>query len=137
MAAFTTAGGWTVGVARWAARLSAGCLFVFWGQFFVHHLVEWFADWRNLPPAWVIGLMGLHLLMLLGLVLGWRWELLGGVLVLAGAVTFFAVAAGRNFLLFTLVTVTPAVLWLYCAWQAHRLAPPPGSRATTDQHLAA
>jgi hypothetical protein len=132
MAAFTAAGGPTVWVARWAARLLGGCLFVFWGQFFVHHL-EWFADWRNPPPAWVLGMQGLHFLMLLGLVVGWRWELLGGVLVLAGAVPFFTVAGGPNSVLFTLVTAAPAVLWLYCAWQARRAAPPPGSRATTDQ----
>jgi len=130
MATMTSAVSRSVRIARWAARLLGACLFVFWGAFFVEHLA-WFADWRNLPPAWVIGQQGLHFLMLLGLVVGWRWERLGGVLVLAGAVPFFAATAGRNFLLFTLVTAIPAVVWLYCGWRTRRaVAPAVGESGT-------
>jgi hypothetical protein len=108
-----------VRVARWAARLSAAALVLFWGAFFVAHL-SWFADPQRLPPVWVFLLVGLHLLMLIGLLAGSRWELPGAALVIASSVPFFAAAAGRNFLWFSLVTAVPAVLWLYCAWQDRR-----------------
>jgi hypothetical protein len=100
-------------VARWAARLSAVALVLFWGGFFVHHTVEWFTDPSRWPPPYVIAVHGLHGLMLLGLILGWRWELAGALLVIATAVPFFTLAAGPNAALFIAATVVPAVLWLY------------------------
>src|SRR5262245_18715886 len=118
MNAVQSVSGPSVGVARWAARVLGTGLFLFWGAFFLAHL-EWFRDPRQLPPPWVIGVYGLHFLMLLGFLLAWRWELLGGVLILASALPFFAVAS-RNFALYAGVTAVPAVLWLYCGWQARR-----------------
>ena len=103
-------------VARWAARISAAALFLFWGAFFLAHLA-WFADPQHLPPLWVFLVVGLHFLMLVGLLVGWKWELVGALVALASSVPFFAAAAGRNFPLFALVTAVPSVLWLYCAWQ--------------------
>jgi hypothetical protein len=116
MSAETVMGRWSVGIARWAARLSAAALVLFWGSFFVAHLA-WFADPQHLPPPWVFLVVGLHFLMLVGLLAGWKWELAGALLGLASAVPFFAVAAGRNFPWFTLVTAVPSVLWLYCTWR--------------------
>jgi hypothetical protein len=115
----TLTGNGGVGAARWAARLLGGCLALLWGAFLVEHL-EWFADPRQLPPAWVTLTVGLHALMVLGLLLAWRWERLGAVLALGTAVPFFWVAAGRNFVPFVLVTALPPVLWLYCDWHDRR-----------------
>ena len=39
-------------VARWAARLWAAALVLFWGAFFVEHLA-WFADPQRLPRSLV------------------------------------------------------------------------------------
>jgi hypothetical protein len=100
---------------RWAARALSVVLFLLWGAFFVEHLREWFADPAHLPPPYVFAMQGLHGLFLLGLLVGWRWELLGAGMILAAAVPFFWFAAGSNFLLFASVTCLPAVLWLYCA----------------------
>ena len=108
---------------RWIARVWAAALVLFWGSFFVHHVVEWLTDPRGWPPPWVVAVLGLHGLMLAGLVIGWRWEVAGAVLVLATAVPFFALAAGRNAPLFAAVTAVPAVLWLWCGWQAWRAGP--------------
>jgi hypothetical protein len=122
----TVMGRRVVAVARWAARISAAALVLFWGAFFVAHLA-WFADPQRLPPPWAFVLVGLHFLMLVGLLAGWKWELAGAVLALASSVPFFAAAAGRNFLWFTLVTAVPSALWLYCAWQERRWrGPRPG-----------
>jgi hypothetical protein len=119
MNAVRMAGGPVVVAARWVARGSGVVLFLFWGSFFVHHL-SWFTDPDRWPPMWVFAFQGLHLLMLAGLVVGWRWELLGGALVLLPAAPFFVLAAGPNAPLFFAVTAVPAVLWLYCAWRAGR-----------------
>ncbi len=119
MSAGTVRGRRLVALARWAARLWAAALVLFWGAFFVEHLA-WFADPQRLPPPWVFSLVGLHFLMLVGLLVGWKWELPGAIVVLASSVPFFAAAAGRNFPLFALVTAVPSALWLYCAWQGRR-----------------
>ena len=65
MLADTVTGRRVVGVARWAARISAAALVLFWGAYFVEHLA-WFADPHQLPPPWVFVLVGLHFLMLVG-----------------------------------------------------------------------
>jgi hypothetical protein len=119
MLADTVTGRRVVGVARWAARISAAALVLFWGAYFVEHLA-WFADPHQLPPPWVFVLVGLHFLMLVGLLVGWKWEVAGAVMALASSVPFFAAAAGRNFPWFASVTAVPSVLWLYCAWQERR-----------------
>jgi hypothetical protein len=108
-----------VSVARWTARIWASALVLFWGSFFVAHLA-WFADPQRLPPLWVFLVVGLHFLMLAGLLVGWKWELAGALIALASSVPFFAIAAGRNFPLFALVTAVPSALWLYCAWQERK-----------------
>jgi hypothetical protein len=105
-----------VTIVRWTARGLAALLVLFWGSFLVHHLNEWFLQPQQLPPLWVILTVGLHLLMLVGLVVGWRWEVAGALLVVACAVPFFWVSAGRNFLLFAAVTCLPAALWLALAF---------------------
>ena len=123
MSAGTVVGRRMVGVARRTARIWAAALVLFWGAFFVEHLA-WFADPRRLPPLWVFLLVGLHFLMLAGLLAGWKWELAGAAVALASSVPFFAVAAGRNFPWFALVTAVPSALWLYCAWQERRWRSP-------------
>jgi hypothetical protein len=103
---------------RWIARLLGVCLLLFWGAFFVEHL-EWFTHPGQWPPAKVIVLQFVHLVMLVGLVVGWKWELIGSIVVIASAVTFFSQAARANFLLFTSITSLPALLWTYCYWRTH------------------
>jgi hypothetical protein len=52
----------------------------------------------------------LHLLVLAGLIIGFKWELVGGLLVIAASVLFFSDKAP----LFIPITILPAVLYLYC-----------------------
>jgi hypothetical protein len=58
----------------------------------------------------------LHLAILVGLAVAWKWELAGSLVVIASSIAFFWQAAGPSFLLFTAVTCIPAVLWLCCYW---------------------
>ena len=73
MSAETVMGRRLIGIARWAARILAAALVLFWGAFFVAHLA-WFANPQQLPPPWVFLVVGLHFLMLVGLLVGWKWE---------------------------------------------------------------
>ena len=109
---------WFVLALRWLARVWAGLLLLFWGAFFVEHTAEWFARGRDWPPLDVSLIHAAHFLMLVGFIIGWRWELLGSVLVLAGALLFFPQAAGKNATWFILVRVGPAVLWIVLAGQS-------------------
>lgn len=103
-------------VIRWVARIWALAMFLLWGAFFLEHL-KWFVDPRGWPPPFVFALMSLHFLLLVGLLLGWKWELLGAGLTLSSAIVFFSFAAGANAPVFILITAMPALLWLYCAWR--------------------
>lgn len=111
-----------VSVIRWTARLFALGFALFWGAFLVEHLA-WVTDPAGWPPWWVIGLMALHALMLIGLLVGLRWERTGAILTLATATPFFCAAAGRHFLPFLLVTALPPLLWLLVAWLERRSTP--------------
>ncbi|MFO0926055.1 MAG: hypothetical protein U0736_03325 [Gemmataceae bacterium] len=114
--------GIVLSVVRWTSRILAAALFFFWGAFFVEHL-EWLSDPAGPPPWWVLGLMALHALMLVGLIVGLRWERVGAALTLATATPFFYAAAGPYFLPFLLVTSLPPLLWLLIAWLDRRRAP--------------
>ena len=103
---------------RWTGRLLAALLFLLWGSFFVEHLVEWFVrPWPQTPPPVVWFAQGLLFLMLAGLVLLWRWELAGGVLVVAASFAFF-VDKGGNFPLFFGATSLPALILIWCGWRS-------------------
>lgn len=102
----------------WLARGLAVCLFLFWGAFFGEHIQEWFiAPFPEHPPLRVCVTVGWHGLLLMGLLLLLRWQLIGSLIVLvAGGVFFFSVA-GKSALLFFGITALPAVLSLYCWWE--------------------
>lgn len=110
-------GGTGVTWLRWSARLVAVLLFLLWGAFFVEHTGDYFSHPGKLPPPWVLGLHGLHFALLVGLLIGWRWELAGGLLVVAATLTFFPMVAGVRAGWFIAVTIIPGILWLICAWR--------------------
>ena len=97
----------------WLARVLATGLFLFWGAFFVEHLVEWFAHPAGSPPPPKVWLLQVaHLVMLIGLVVMLRWELLGVILSVIGALAFFVPIAGNKLPWFLGVSLLPAALVL-------------------------
>ena len=104
---------WCVPVPRWTAWIWALAAFLIWGAFFVDHLGSFGRGGFPSPSA--LFLEGVHLLLLVGLLLGWKWELAGGGIVVAAAVVFFAFTAGSNFIPFSVLTAAPGLLWLGCA----------------------
>ena len=106
-----------VTVIRWLGRALAICVFLFWGGFFVEHLQEWFVKpFPNHPPLKVCAGMALHFLLLVGLLIVLRWELAGGLMVIAAAFTFFYHISGSPFSLYFGLTALPALLLLFCWW---------------------
>ncbi len=109
-------------VIRWTARVLGFLVFLFWGAFFVEHLVEWFSDPSNLPPMRVFLMQGLHFLMLAGFIISWKWEIPGAVLIIAASGIFFFNASGGTggmFMLFWGITAVPAILHIV-AWELYR-----------------
>jgi hypothetical protein len=109
-------------VIRWIARVLGGALFLLWGAFFVEHL-SWFLVPLNVAPSLQIWLaQGLHFLVLLGFLVAYRWERLGGGLVIAGALFFFLITGVWNVLPLFVATVIPAALYLGCSFAGKRPA---------------
>jgi hypothetical protein len=109
----------TVVALRWSGRILAALLFLLWGSFFVEHTIEWFVKPLPQTPPWFVwATQALHLLMLVGLVALWRWEVVGSGLLLLAAFGFFVVVGGPKFAVFFGVTAIPALLVLASRWQA-------------------
>jgi hypothetical protein len=87
-------------------------LFLLWGAFFGEHALAWFRDPAAMPPARVWLLQLCHLGLLIGYVIGWRWELTGGIVTQVTAVIFFAATAGPRAVSFIAVSAAPAVIWI-------------------------
>lgn len=102
---------------KWAGRLTALLLLLFWGMFFVEHLSEWFlrGDGRY-PPAWVWVQQGFHFVMLVGLGMMFKWDKLGAVVTVIGTTAFFAGIGFHTFPFIALINLVPiacfAVYWL-------------------------
>jgi hypothetical protein len=99
-------------ITGWSGRLFAIGVFLLWGTFFLEHL-EWFVrPGRGWPPPHVGLLQLAHLIMLIGLLVLLRWEVLGGVITLMASLVFFGFVAGNRFPLFVASTALPVVLVL-------------------------
>jgi hypothetical protein len=118
-----------IAVVRWSARVLAIGLFLFWGAFFLEHLREWFVHpAQGLPPVSVWLFQLAHLVMLIGLLVLLRWELLGSALTILGALAFFVPIGGSRLLLFVAVTSLPAVLALSGRLLQRHAVPAPGAQ---------
>jgi hypothetical protein len=114
----------SITIARWVARILGTGFALFWGAFFVEHL-QWFLNHRQLPPLHVFLLQGVHLLLLLGFLIAFKWELPGALLIVISATLFFSFTAGHRAPLFIAVTILPARIYSFCWWQSRKcpLAP--------------
>jgi hypothetical protein len=102
-------------VIRNCARLFAAALFTLLAAFFIEHLWQWFVTpFPDAPPFRVWSSQLLHLLILVGLIIAFRWELAGGILILAASFVFFIDKAPP----FIVIASLPGVLFLYCWYQS-------------------
>lgn len=108
----------------WLGRILAVLVFLFWGAFFVEHLIEWFAHPVSNPPPFHVWIgQALHFFMLAGLVVALRWERIGGVVVAVAGLLFLA-RAGANFPLFYAITMVPIALLVISGWAIRRIPSP-------------
>lgn len=101
--------------ARWAARGLSALVLLFWGFFLVASFFGGESEAsRPLSARDYVGLVTMGL-WLIGLVIAWKWELLGGVVVLVAYVSA-GVANTSVFSLPFLIIPTAAVLFLASWW---------------------
>lgn len=110
---------------RWVARLWAAGLVLFWGAFFVEHVSEWLIRAERWAPLSVLIVLAAHFSLLVGLIVGWHRELIGGVIVMISASLFLPGRTKEDVAsTLMLVTIIPAILWLILGgYEVGRLEP--------------
>jgi hypothetical protein len=113
-----------VRVVRWTARISAGLAAALILLFFIGEgLTEGFEPILHLT-ARETAMMVAFAAVWLGLVLGWKWELVGGLLTICGTAAFYLLdyafsdtfPRGPFFLLFA----SPGLLFIYCGLKTRK-----------------
>jgi hypothetical protein len=109
-------------VVRWAARVLALATFLFWSWFYVGQVQEWIVQPVSQTPLMNVWAgQTLYLLFLAGLLIGFKWELAGGLLVTGAALTLFADTEP----LFIPLATIPGVLYIACWFGGRRLSQKP------------
>lgn len=121
------ANGWASAM-RWTARivgLLAVGLFVWFGIEFGSEVIPTLS-WTDLQG---IPLLFFLLMALVGVIIGWKWELAGGAMAVIGAIGVTAlVCGGSGFdmlycgMLFTMPLLVAGILYLGSCWQTHTVA---------------
>jgi hypothetical protein len=113
-----------VRIVRWIARISAGLaaaliLLIFVGE----GLAEGVEPILHLT-ARETAMMVAFAAVWLGLVLGWKWELVGGLLTICGTAAFYLLDCAFSGTFprgpFFLVLASPGLLFLYCGLQTRK-----------------
>jgi len=109
---------------RWIARISAGITAGLILLFFIGDaLAEGFESILHLTPR-ETAMMIAFVVLFLGLLLGWKWELAGGLLTICGLATFYILdyAFSGSFPRgpFFLIFAAPGVLFLYLGWMSRK-----------------
>lgn len=114
---------WVLLVARWLARIVSTFALMVAVVFVVG---EGLPNLSQLPVADLLLTLA-FLAMLVGAVLGWRWEAAGGVIALSGFAAFLGLeyvawgtASVNGFLALFLIA---GVLYLFCWWRRKRITP--------------
>ena len=121
----------TLQVVRWIARVSAGIaaaliLLLFIGE----GLIGGFEPLLHMTIRETL-MMAAFVAVWLGLLLGWKWELYGGLFTACGVAAFYLVAylfsGTLPGVLLPLIFALPGLLYLYCGFQIRKK---PGAKST-------
>jgi hypothetical protein len=116
----------TLQIVRWIARVSSGfaaalILLIFIGE----GLTGGFEPLLHMSVRETL-MMVAFVAVWLGLLLGWKWELYGGLLTACGVVAFYLVDYLFTGTLprvpFPLIVASPSLLFLYCGFQTRKKA---------------
>jgi hypothetical protein len=116
----------TVTALRWVARIFGTFLVAFFLLFFIAERITERGPYHSDTGQLVVTIF--FLLGQFGILIGWRWEGIGGMLAAIGIVLCFLinllwVHAGKN-TGFVLIWLLPAFLFLYCWWQTRKRVQP-------------
>lgn len=114
----------SVRILRWTARILASVMAALILIIFVGEILGDGVPSLLQMTGWEISMMFVFFALWLGLLLGWKWELFGGLLTLCAVMIFYAL----NFLItgifprgpFFLILASPSLLFLYCGWQKRK-----------------
>ena len=118
----------TLRIVRWIARISAGIMAALILLIFVGEaLDEGFEPFLHMTVR-ETAMMAAFFAVWLGLLLGWKWELYGGLLTVCGMVAFYllvylfsgTIPRGPFFLVFA----SPSLLFIYYGWQTMKIPKP-------------
>lgn len=99
-------------ILRWSTIMTSIILFFFWGSFFVDHLNEWYIQPSGYPPMYVTMSMLAHGLLLISyIIILWKPKI-GAILIAFAAILYFMPLLGFSGIIFTLVALTPSILFL-------------------------
>ena len=110
-------------ILRWTINIFSLLLFALWGTFFIEHL-GWFksSTISNLPlTVWLVQLV--HLALLAGYLMIFKWPRPACYIIIISALIFFASTAGQNFLFFTLISILPVILYIILWVKKSRVQP--------------
>lgn len=100
---------------RWIARILSVLILLFWGYFILAHIYgDTEQATRSLTPNDYAQLATM-LLWLLGLAVAWRWELVGSLAALTGAL--IGGLLNPNAVALIVVPAIPALMFLFCWWR--------------------
>lgn len=120
----TTNGSITLRVVRWIARIYAGVMAALILLIFVGEaLADGFEPILHLTVRETTMMIAFFAVWL-GLLLGWKWDLFGGLLTICGVAAFYlldyvfsgTLPRGPFFLIFT----SPGLLFIYYGWQKRK-----------------
>ena len=111
----------TVHVVRWIARVFSGIAAVLILLFFIGEgLTEGFEPLLHMSVRETL-MMVAFVAVWLGLLMGWKWELYGGLLTACGVIAFYLVdylfSGTLPRVLLPLIFASPSLLFLYCGLQ--------------------
>jgi hypothetical protein len=106
----------TVVAVRWIARILSALIILFWGYMILGHLIGTEAQSSRPLVASDTAQVAMMLLWLGGLAVAWRWELVGAILALMGAL--IGALLNPNTVSLCVVPAVPALLFLFCWWRS-------------------
>ena len=113
-------------IARWIARIFSGIVLLFVSVFLIMHFIGGSEPSSGPLEASDNFATATSMVLLVGLAIGWKWELAGGGLILIGCVVF-QLQSGKFFMQLPLLLVPLAGILLLVSWGLRRnskAAPP-------------
>lgn len=85
-------------------------LFILWGSFFIDHLSWFVVSGEPVPPLEIWLLQAAHLVFVAGYLVILKWERVGSVMIVLGALLFFTFAAREEAVPYFSISIVPVLV---------------------------